>query len=77
MAGGTQDPWHRTQDTKDAFSGIFLERFIKAEGAFKPLFSPVSAVGSFSDNLEVLSLPPGRGEGGRGGRLGNKPGGRK
>ena len=20
MAGGTQDPWHRTQDTKDAFT---------------------------------------------------------
>ena len=76
MAGGTQDPWHRTQDTKDAFSGIFLERFIKAEGAHSNLCS-LQSVGSFSDNLEVLSLPPGRGEGGRGGRLGNKPGGRK
>ena len=33
MAGGTQDPWHRTQDTEDTFISEFQElEIIRAEG---------------------------------------------
>ena len=81
MAGGTQDPWHRTQDTKDTFTpdlasidGQKRKRLdllhVRSNVCFALLLHPNFLLFIY-DWVRTVQPEEGRGH------LGNKAGGRK